>query len=329
MNRIRLCVNPRGFILMLAFAGTLATACQAAEAPSPTPFGPTIPAAPPTIAFTAVPLATETATSGAIPPTPTSPVPSPTSPPPPSPTPLPPPEPTLYTVQPGDTLLAIAEQFNVTLADLAYANGHADFNEFTLIAGTEIQIPLCQAHQIMPGNTLAGISQICGLTLDELITANIGELAPLGTLDAVPLNFVLLIPQKVQAPADLDCGALPAREQVIEYTPNPGEGIFCLSQKFGVSTASIMQANLERLTEGNRYGDLPLLIPPVSGAVYIVSAGDIAAGVTLVDLAEWYQIPVETISDWNGNPVTATLQEGQQLYLPAANLALGPFRSEE
>ena len=186
MKRTRLCLNSRVFILALALAGALATACQPAEAPSPTPFGPTIPAGPPTIAFTAVPQATETATPGVILPTPTSPVPSPTSPPPPSPTPLPPAEPTLYTVQPGDTLLAIAEAFNVTLQDLAYANGHADFNDFGLIAGTEIQIPLCQAHQIKRGNTLAGISQICGLTLDDLITANIGELALLGTLDAVP-----------------------------------------------------------------------------------------------------------------------------------------------
>lgn len=322
-------LNLGSLFLTLAIAGILATACQSTEAPSPTPFGPTIPAAPPTMALTAVPVATDTATPDAPLPTPTSPVPSPTPLPPPSPTPLPPPEPTLYEVQPGDTLLSIAEAFNVTLENLAYANGHADFNDFSLVAGTEIQIPLCQAHQIMPGNTLAGISQICGLTLDELITANIGELAQLGTLDAVPLNFVLVIPQESLTPADLDCGALPAREQVIEYTPGPGEGIFCLSQKFGVSTASIMQANVERLSGNNRYGELPLLIPPVSGAVYVVTAGDIAAGVTLIDLAEWYQIPVETISDWNGNPVTATLQEGQQLYLPDANLALGPFRSAE
>jgi LysM repeat protein len=312
---------------VLAFAAALTTACQAAEAPSPTPFGPTIAAAPPTIAFTAVPLATATATPDTIQPTPTSPVPTPTSAPLPSPTPLPPPEPTLYTVQPGDTLLGIAEEFNVTLEDIAYANGHADFNDFGLIAGTEIQIPLCQAYQIMPGNTLAGISQVCGLTLDDLITANIAELALLGTLDAVPVSFVLVIPQESLTPEDLDCGALPAREQVIEYTPQPGAGIFCLSQKFGVSTATIMQANIERLSGGNRYGELPLLIPPVSGAVYVVSAGDIATGVTLVDLADWYQVPVETISDWNGNPVTATLREGLQLYLPDANLNLGPFVS--
>jgi hypothetical protein len=327
MIRTQPCLSSRGFVLALAFVGALAAACQPAEAPSPTPFGPTIPAAPPTIAFTAVPQVTETATPAVNLPTPTSPVPSATSPPPPSPTPLPPAEPTLYTVQPGDTLLAIAEAFNVTLENLAYANGHAAFDSFSLIAGTEIQIPLCQAHQIMPGNTLAGISQICGLTLDDLITANIGELTQLGTLDAVPVGFVLAIPQESVAPADLDCGVLPAREQVIEYTPGPGEGIFCLSQKFSVSTASIMQANIERLTGDNHYGELPLLIPPVSGAVYVVSADDIAAGVTLVDLAEWYQVPVETISDWNGNPVTATLREGQQLYLPAADLTFGPFRS--
>ena len=67
-------------------------------------------------------------------------------------------------------------------------------NQIFLVVGNELQIPRCEAHQILPGNTLAGVAQLCGLTLDELISANITELALLPTLDSIPLGFVLAIP---------------------------------------------------------------------------------------------------------------------------------------
>ncbi|GMQ79341.1 MAG: hypothetical protein BMS9Abin02_1924 [Anaerolineae bacterium] len=259
-------------------------------------------------------------------PTVTSPVPTPTSSPQPSPTSTPPPAAFYYEVQAGDTLLAIADQFDVSPEALAVANGYQGIDEFSLIAGSEIQIPLCQVHEVLPGNTLAGIAQMCTITLDELIIANIASLAPLGTFDAVPVGFALIIPQESSPPEEVDCTTQPAREQVIEYKPGPGEGIYCLSQKFTVSTTTILQANAGRLTGENIYGDTPLLIPPANGAIYVITQDDINAGLTLSDLAQWYELTEAEIFDWNGNPEEDPLSAGQGLYLPGANLIYGIYR---
>lgn len=313
--------------ILLLSAGS--SACQSVPAPTPTLFPPTPQPQAPAQSTTgqSLPASTDTPTEPTLaPPTPTSPVPTPTAPLTPTASATPVPDPTLYLVQPGDTLLGIAEQFGVDLDALAYANGFDSPEEVSVIAGTELQIPLCEAHKVILGNTLAGISQMCGITLDDLVTTNIAALAPLGSFDAVPVGFVLIFPPQTLTPTDLDCTVQPARAQVIEYTPRPGEGLYCLSQKFAVSTTSILQGNIHRLTGDNVYGERPLLIPPSNGAIYIVSAEDVASGVAVADLAEWYDVELEAITDWNGNPISDPLFEGQQLFVVGANLLSGVFQ---
>ncbi len=59
-------------------------------------------------------------------------------------TPAPPPTPTPvrdYVVQPGDTLWTIAQQFGVSVDDLARANGIANPNAVTLQVGQTLRIP--------------------------------------------------------------------------------------------------------------------------------------------------------------------------------------------
>lgn len=270
-------------------------------------------------------IATASNTPKVAQPTITSPVSTPTTIPP-TLTSTPTPGPTLYAIQAGDTLVGIADQFSVSLDALAFANGYANFDEVFLVVGEELQIPLCQAHRIEPGNTLAGIAQLCDLTLDELVMTNINALAPFGSLEAVPVGFVLVIPPSNSTPGDPDCTLQPEREQVIEYIPQPGEGIFCLSQKFGVSTTTIMQGNIERLSGGSVYGEQALLLPPISGALYQVTSDDTAAGITVNDLAQWYEVAAESITDWNGNRIGDPLLEGQQLFIAGADLIFGPFQ---
>ena len=101
-----------------------------------------------------------------------------------------------------------------------------------------------------------------------------------------------------------------------------------MSQMYGLSTTTIIQANIQRLTGDNVYGQEALLIPPVNGALYIVTEEDVNNGATLADIAEWYEVAVDSIVDWNGNPVSDPLTEGQQLFVPGANLAFGLFVSQ-
>jgi LysM repeat protein len=262
-------------------------------------------------------------------PTVTSPVPTRTPQPTATPTPIPPPAPVTYTIESGDTLLGIAESFSVSIEALALANGSASPAELSIIVGQVLQIPLCEVHQVVAGNTLAGIALSCGISLDDLVTANISDLAQLGSLNAIPLGFILVIPLESTIPDELDCDPLPAREQVIEYPPGEGEGIFCLSLKYDVSTTTLLRANIERLVDNDPYGAVPLLIPPSDGALYSISAEDIENGIGLDDLAVWYEVEVGAITDWNGNRIEEPFIVGQQLFIAGANLDSGPFRFQQ
>ena len=322
-------------LMVLVSLLAILAACQSEdETPTPPPTESTVvetdPATPTLAPTQEVEATAETASPE---PSPTSPVPTPTPPltqtpePTPLPTATPVPDPTFHTIVSGDSLLGIADTYQVSLDALLYANGFASLDDAVLIIGSQLQIPLCEAYQVASGNTLSGIAGTCNVTLDDLVTANIGALAPLGTVDSVPVGFVLVVPP----PTNLDnlppCTVQPAREQVIEYTPAPGEGINCLAQIFSLSTTTILQANVLRLTGENVYGATPLLIPPANGAVLEITEADIENGVTLADIADWYQLPLESILDWNGNPVSEPLTEGQQLYIPGANLTFGVYQS--
>jgi LysM repeat protein len=130
------------------------------------------------------PMATPTATSevqeAAVESTPT---PSPVS------TPVTP-ETTYYAVQPGDTLWAIARRFEVTVQSLAEANDLLDPER--LQPGQELVIPgggdlvvdepaplppsgtleSQRAHNVATGETLWGIAQRYGTTVDEIAKLN-------------------------------------------------------------------------------------------------------------------------------------------------------------
>jgi LysM repeat protein len=93
-----------------------------------------------------------------------------------------------YTVQPGDTLSAIAMAYHVDVAALAAANGIADPN--LLLAGATLCIPPATAvspaaapsttttgitmhtYVVQPGDTLSGIGRALGLTAQALAQAN-------------------------------------------------------------------------------------------------------------------------------------------------------------
>jgi LysM repeat protein len=334
MRVSRLLNQPLIWMLVLLLWAVTLSACQPEEEPAePLPTFTKITAIPIQDLMTArptgtvildevTPISNDAAGTPATPPPlpPQTPIAGPTA----APTPVP--EPTFYTIEAGDTFVGIAEQFDISIDSLIFANGYNSLSEITLAVGEDLQIPFCEAHQILPGNTLSSIAQLCGLTMDDLIVANIVFLAEVGSLEAVPLGFILAIPQESSAPGDLDCSARSPREQVIEYTPGPGEGPFCLSQKFGISGSAVIQGNADRLISST-YGEVPLLIPPIDGALYVVTVNDITRGVRVSDLVDWYEADAELISDWNGNPISDPLVEGQQLLIAGANLIFGPFQA--
>ena len=80
---------------------------------------------------------------------------------------------TTYVIQPGDTLSEIAQRFGTTTQALAQLNGISNPN--LIYAGNTLKIPETSSpryYTIQPGDTLSGIAQKFGTTVQALAQAN-------------------------------------------------------------------------------------------------------------------------------------------------------------
>ncbi|MCL4295615.1 MAG: LysM peptidoglycan-binding domain-containing M23 family metallopeptidase [Anaerolineae bacterium] len=90
--------------------------------------------------------------------------------------------PFIYTVQPGDTLAAIALRYNRNIFDIALANNLSNFD--LIFPGQRLTLPNTSAqiastpqgvgrtHAVRPGDTLFSIANIYGVSPEELVVAN-------------------------------------------------------------------------------------------------------------------------------------------------------------
>lgn len=107
-----------------------------------------------------------------------------------------------YTVQSGDTLGAIAEQFGVTVAEIAAANDIINIHDLdvgqvlvipepgTIDPGTgEEVVTEEQSYTVQFGDSLYGIGLAFGFTVDELVAYN-----NLANPDTLSVGDIILIP---------------------------------------------------------------------------------------------------------------------------------------
>jgi hypothetical protein len=117
-----------GLVLWLALCAVLLLSACGRLIPAPTPTAAEIAAAPATATATALPTVTRRATFTPVPATPSN-----------TPTPTVTPTPVIYAIKKGDTLLAIAGQFGVSVSAIQSANGIADPRRLRI--GQELIIP--------------------------------------------------------------------------------------------------------------------------------------------------------------------------------------------
>ncbi len=131
-----------------------------------------------------------------------------------------------YTIAPGDTLWAIAQRFGITVQALLAANPGVD--PARLRVGQQITVPTAAqpgatTYTVRPGDTFWGIATRFGISVQALAAANPQVQNPA----AIYPGLVLTIPR----PA--------ARVYVVQ----PGDTLWAIARKLGVSLAALQQAN--------------------------------------------------------------------------------------
>ncbi len=178
----------------------------------------------------------------------------------------------VYIVQPGDTLFKIAQRFNTTVDAILAIN--PEIKDPNLIfPGQKILIPIerkFEIYVVQPGDTLFRIAQRFGVTVAEILAINPEIKDP----DDIRPGQKIRIPVK----------PVPPKPKPRVYVVQPGDTMFKIAQRFGISLKELIRANPQikdpnLIFPGQRINIPVTPRPPKpkpipSPDVYIVQPGD-------------------------------------------------------
>lgn len=225
----------------------------------------------------------------------------------------------IYTVQSGDTLFLIARRFGVSLQALINANPQIP-NPNLIFPGQQICVPTGVApfqcppgtftYIVQPGDTMFFIAQRFGVSLQALIAAN----------PQIPDPNRIFPGQTVCVPQVPPFQCPPG---TFTYIVQPGDTMFLIAQRFGVSLAALIAAN-PQIPDPNRIFPgqtvcVPQVPPPPpppppcpGGFLHTVIPGE-----TIFFIAERFGITVEELLAANPQVTDpCRLTPGQQLCIP-------------
>ena len=143
--------------------------------------------------------------------------------------PPPVPEPTLgvpyhrYTVQPGDSVTAIAASFGVSLEYVLWNNSELSVDPDLLLVGHDLVIPAANGllHEVKLGDSLLGIAHFYNVDIQEIV-----DFAPnaLTSTDNIIGGGILLIPEAVPptvASVQATAPPTPERPLIVAVSPTP------------------------------------------------------------------------------------------------------------
>lgn len=209
------------------------------------------------------------------------------------------PEPTdSYTVQSGDTLYSIANQFNVSVSDLISYN---NLPTTILRVGQTLQIPSPVSSNIIytvqSGDTLYKIANTYGVTVDGI--KQINNL----TSNTLSIGQQLFIPK----------GVVVEETDYIVYEVNPGDTLYAIANRFNTTPQAILEYNnltSDLLTIGQVL-QIPTQEVSQENTVYTVRPGD-----TLYRIANNYGVTVMDIMNLN-NLNSTLVNVGEVLLIPS------------
>ena len=219
----------------------------------------------------------------------------------------------LYTVVAGDTLIGIAQRFNVSLQAIINANPGIDPNfiqigQVICIPRVTPPTPPCPngfLYTVVAGDTLFILAQRFNVTVQAIINANPG-IDP----NFLQVGQVICIPRPIPPTPPCPNGFL--------YTIMAGDTLFSLAQRFNVTVQAIINANPgidpNRLQIGQVIC-IPRPMPPTppcpNGFLYTIRPGD-----TLFSIAQRFNVTVQAIINVNPGIDPNRLQIGQVICIP-------------
>lgn len=223
---------------------------------------------------------------------------------------------TVYTVKNGDTLYRIASEFGISVNDII------DFNQLTstgLIIGQQLLIPNKSGstsetviYTIMPGDSLWKISQLCNITVDEIVRLNNLSTTVIQPGDTLKLpgtcNFEGNGNDNNNNNNNNDNDNTNGNE--IKHVVTNNETLYSIARKYGTTVNDIM--NINNLTSNLLTIGQILLIPNTSGYInYYVQPND-----SLYSIARKYNTTVDAIKRLN-NLTSDLLTINQLLLIPS------------
>ena len=164
-----------------------------------------------------------------------------------------------YTVQPGDTMFLIAQRFGVSLDALIAANPQIP-NPNLILPGQTVCVPTAAppgecppntiVYVVQPGDTMFFIAQRFGVSLNALIAAN----PQIPNPNQIRPGQRICVPR---APAPPGCPPGSTR-----YTVQPGDSMFTIARRFGVSLDALIRANPQISNPSLIFPGQQLCIPP-------------------------------------------------------------------
>ncbi|MDX1616214.1 MAG: LysM peptidoglycan-binding domain-containing protein [Candidatus Promineifilaceae bacterium] len=159
----------------------------------------------------------------------------------------PPPQPTetgpaVHVIQPGETLLGIAEQYGTTVETLQLLNDIQD--PATIYAGQALVLPggegarATLVHLVQVGESLNGLAVQYDSDVATIAAAN-RLIHPERLVVGEPLRVVGQPPPGAEAAADTSATTITGRVHVVE----PGDTLLAVAAAYGVSPAAVRAAN--------------------------------------------------------------------------------------
>ena len=177
---------------------------------------------------------------------------------------------TIHVVQRGETLFRIAQQYGLSVNELAKLNSlvnpsNIKVGQRLLISGGDADVtPLPATHRVQPGETLRSIANFYGMSLDDLALLNelanpntiyVGQVLQIRAEDKPELpidNIELTIqptlvstiePPATEIPQVANNDIAPEESEMLVHTVQRGETLFRIATRYGLTVNDLARAN--------------------------------------------------------------------------------------